>query len=58
MNDVEALPQMKLPLANEVMLRVNDVALRANGSLRFHLKKLMKQAKRICFAEPCYSLCP
>ena len=31
MNDVEALPQMKLPSADEVMLRINDVALRANG---------------------------
>ena len=31
MNDVEALPQMKLPTANDVMLRINKVALRANG---------------------------
>jgi len=31
MNDVAPLVQMKLPSANEVMLRINDVALRANG---------------------------
>ena len=32
MNDVEALPQMMLQqVANDVMLRINDVALRANG---------------------------
>ena len=30
-NDVAPLVQMKLPTANEVMLRINDVALRANG---------------------------
>jgi hypothetical protein len=29
MNDVEALPQVKLPLSNDVMLRINDLALRA-----------------------------
>ena len=31
MNDVAPLVQMKLPSANEVMLRINDVALPANG---------------------------
>ncbi len=31
MNDVTPLVQMKLPSANEVMLRINEVALRANG---------------------------
>jgi hypothetical protein len=32
MNEVEALPQMMLQqVANDVMLRINDVALRANG---------------------------
>ena len=31
MNEVAPLVQMKLPSANEVMLRINDVALRANG---------------------------
>ena len=31
MNDVAPLVQMKLPSANDVMLRINDVALRANG---------------------------
>ena len=32
MNEVEALPQMMLQqAANDVMLRINDVALRANG---------------------------
>lgn len=31
MNEVEALPQMMLQqVANDVMLRINDVALRAN----------------------------
>ena len=34
MNEVEALPQMMLQqVANDVMLRINDVALRANGAL-------------------------
>ena len=33
MNEVEALPQMMLQqVANDVMLRINDVALRANGA--------------------------
>ena len=32
MNEVEALPQMMLQqVAKDVMLRINDVALRANG---------------------------
>ena len=31
MNDVAPLVKMKLPSANDVMLRINDVALRANG---------------------------
>ena len=32
MNEVEALPQMMLQqVANDAMLRINDVALRANG---------------------------
>ena len=32
MNEVEALPQMMLQqVANDVMLRINDVALCANG---------------------------
>ena len=31
MNDVAPLVQMKLPSANDMMLRINDVALRANG---------------------------
>lgn len=31
MNDVAPLVQMKLPSANDVMLRIDDVALRANG---------------------------
>ena len=31
MNDVAPLVQMKLPSANDVMLRINEVALRANG---------------------------
>ena len=32
MNEVEALPQMMLQqVANDVMLRINDVALRTNG---------------------------
>jgi hypothetical protein len=32
MNEVEALPQMMLQqVANDVMLRINDVAPRANG---------------------------
>ena len=35
MNDVAPLVQMKLPSANEVMLRINDVALRANGMKPF-----------------------
>ena len=35
MNEVEALPQMMLQqVANDVMLRINDVALRANGIYR------------------------
>ena len=34
MNEVEALPQMMLQqVANDVMLRINDVALRANGAV-------------------------
>ena len=34
MNEVEALPQMMLQqVANDVMLRINDVALRANGEV-------------------------
>ena len=34
MNDIEALPQMKLQqVANDVMLRINEVALRANGNV-------------------------
>ena len=32
MNDVAPLVQMKLPSANDVMLRINEVALRANGA--------------------------
>ena len=35
MNDVAPLVQMKLPSANDVMLRINDVALRANGIEQF-----------------------
>jgi len=35
MNDVEALPQMKWASPNDVMLRINDVALRANGMKPF-----------------------
>ena len=35
MNDVAPLVQMKLPSANDVMLRINEVALHANGKLRF-----------------------
>ena len=35
MNDVEALPQMKLPSANDVMICINDVALCANGMITF-----------------------
>ena len=35
MNDVAPLVQMKLPSANEVMLCINDVALRANGTNPF-----------------------
>ena len=31
MNDIAPLVQMKLPSANDVMLRINGVALRANG---------------------------
>ena len=34
MNEVEALPQMMLQqVAKDVMLRINDVALRANGAV-------------------------
>ena len=34
MNEVEALPQMMLQqVANDVMLCINDVALRANGAV-------------------------
>ena len=34
MNEVEALPQMMLQqVANDVMLRINDVALCANGEV-------------------------
>jgi len=34
MNEVEVLPQMMLQqVANDVMLRINDVALRANGEV-------------------------
>ena len=34
MNEVEALPQMMLQqVANDVMLRINDVALRANEAV-------------------------
>ena len=34
MNEVEALPHMMLQqVANDVMLRINDVALRANGAV-------------------------
>ena len=32
MNDVAPLVQMKLPSVNDVMLRINEVALRANGA--------------------------
>ncbi|MBQ8216245.1 MAG: hypothetical protein IJZ33_08285 [Clostridia bacterium] len=50
MNDVAPLVQMKLPSANDVMLRIDDVALRANGitppSRREPLRKsLAKQLK-------------
>ena len=61
MNDVEALPQMKLPSANEVMLRINDVALRANGikpfalcaeiKLIFSLKCAIMEAERRWYRE-------
>ena len=38
MNEVEALPQMMLQqVANDVMLRINDVALRANGIVAVRL---------------------
>ena len=38
MNEVEALPQMMLQqVANDVMLRINDVALRANGTIDVRL---------------------
>ena len=38
MNEVEALPQMMLQqVAKDVMLRINDVALRANGVRAFTL---------------------
>ena len=38
MNEVEALPQMMLQqVAKDVMLRINDVALRANGIVAVHL---------------------
>lgn len=34
MNEVEALPQMMLQqVAKDVLLRINDVALRANGAV-------------------------
>ena len=34
MNEVEALPQMMLQqVAKDVMLRINDVALRTNGAV-------------------------
>ena len=38
MNEVEALPQMILQqVANDVMLRIKDVALRANGAITVRL---------------------
>ena len=58
MNDVAPLVQMKLPSANEVMLRINDVALCANGTnpftrcaeieLIFNLKCAIMEAERRC----------
>ena len=41
MNDVAPLVQMKLPSANDVMLRLNDVALRANGAVAVRLSCLL-----------------
>ena len=43
MNDVEALPQMMLQqVAKDVMLRINDVALRANGIVAVCIVRLFE----------------
>ena len=42
MYEVAPLVQMKLPSANEVMLRINDVALRANGQKLFAFRNLIQ----------------
>ena len=43
MNEVEALPQMMLQqVANDVMLRINDVALRANGIVAVCIVRLFE----------------
>ena len=42
MNEVEALPQMMLQqVANDVMLRINDVYFRANGAVAVRSVRLI-----------------
>ena len=58
MNDVVPLVQMKLPSANDVMPRINEVALRANGaeplvspSKRRDLEANTRNVSRFCKAK-------
>ena len=51
MNDVAPLVQMKLPSANDVMLRINDVALRANG----HASGVIWRETIEKFTDVCYT---
>ena len=61
MNDVAPLVQMKLPSANDVMLRINDVALCANGVRAFTLCAEIESSAYVhffvdIFAGLCYNV--